>query len=62
MNLDNEKQMLEDDLKNERLKTEKLGKNNMKFESLVKELIETNIKAPSPKKGIYLINNNFLYK
>jgi len=49
---DNEKQILENNLKNERLKNEELGKNINKFETMVKELTETRIMSPPPKREI----------
>jgi len=48
---DNEKQTLENDLKNEKLKNAELGKNINKFESMVKELTEVRIMSPPPKKA-----------
>jgi len=48
---DNEKQILENNLRNEQLKNEELGKNINKFETMVKELTETRILSPPPKKA-----------
>jgi len=41
---------LENNLKNEKLKNAELGKNINKFETMVKELTETRILSPPPKK------------